>query len=261
MERIKAVFFDLDDTLLWDEESVRQAFRKTCELAQQKYNVDPEELEIAVRKKARELYENYEVYPFTQMIGINPFEGLWGTFHDKGEDFQKLSKVAPEYQRQAWTNGLFELGIDDVKFGAELAKAFPENRKQVPYLYEESLKVLDALKGDYKLLLLTNGSPELQNIKLEITPELRPYFDQIVISGDFGRGKPDPSIFEHALGLLNVKPEEVLMVGDNLNTDIKGANSAGIASAWINRKAMEATEVKPTYEMKSLVEVLDILKG
>lgn len=259
MKKITTVFFDLDDTLLWDEESVRQAFRRTCELATETYKIDPSKLEEAVRKNARKLYEGYETYPFTQMIGINPFEGLWGTFRDKGEDFQKLSEIAPTYQEQAWTNGLLELGIDDPTFGAELAKIFPRERKKVPFLYDESLEVLDKLKGNYKLLLLTNGSPELQNIKLEITPELRPYFDEIVISGDFGKGKPDPSIFEYALGLLNVTPEEVLMVGDNLNTDILGANRTGIRSAWVNRKGMEASEVKPTYEIKSLNDIFEIL--
>lgn len=260
MKKITAVFFDLDDTLLWDEESVRQAFRRTCEVAKETYKLDPEKLEEAVRKNARKLYESYETYPFTQMIGINPFEGLWGTFNDKGEDFKKLSEIAPEYQKQAWTNGLLELGIDDPKFGEELAKVFPRERRKVPFLYEESLQVLDELKGKYKLLLLTNGSPELQNIKLEITPELRPYFDEIVISGDFGKGKPDPSIFEYALGLMDVNADEVLMVGDNLNTDILGANRTGIRSAWINRKGMEASEVKPTFEIKQLHEVLDILE-
>ncbi|MCG2953054.1 HAD-IA family hydrolase, partial [Escherichia coli] len=75
--------------------------------------------------------------------------------------------------------------------------------------------------------LLTNGSPQLQNIKLEITPEIVPYFDEIVISGAFGRGKPDPSIFDHALSLLNLSKDEVIMVGDNLMTDILGASRAG----------------------------------
>lgn len=77
---IKAVFFDLDDTLLWDQKSVKEAFVATCTYASGKYNLKPEELEEAVRKEARELYASYETYEFTQMIGINPFEGLWGDF-------------------------------------------------------------------------------------------------------------------------------------------------------------------------------------
>ncbi|WP_156289761.1 HAD family hydrolase [Oceanobacillus salinisoli] len=260
MSKLKAVFFDLDDTLLWDEESVRQAFRGTCKRAKEKYNLDQEALEQVVRKKARELYESYDVYPFTKMIGINPFEGLWGTFNDEGEDFQKLKEIAPSYQKQAWTNALLEFSIDDPEFGLELAETFPEERKKVPFLFEDSLKVLDSLRGEYRLLLLTNGSPELQNIKLEITPELRPYFDEILISGDFGKGKPDPSIFEHALSLIGLSADEVLMVGDNLNTDILGANRTGIRSVWINRKGIENVEVKPTYEVKSLTEVLELVE-
>src|SRR5699024_10791484 len=92
------------------------------------------------------------------------------------------------------------------------------------YLYEETLDVLDELKNDYKLLLLTNGSPDLQRTKLKLSPELVPYFEHIVISGDFGSAKPDPAIFKHALHLLYVEADEVLMVGYNLFTDILDAS-------------------------------------
>lgn len=121
--------------------------------------------------------------------------------------------------------------------------------------------MLDELKGKYKLLLLTNGSPELQNTKLEITPELVPYFDKIVISGAFGRGKPDASIFEHALEIMELDKDEVLMVGDNLMTDILGATRAGIQSVWINRHDKERTEVVPTYEITHLEELYPILEN
>lgn len=97
------------------------------------------------------------------------------------------------------------MGIDDLELGQELAERFPLERRKSPFVYEETFDTLNQLKGNYQLLLLTNGSPELQNTKLEITPELVPYFDQIVISGDFGRGKPDPSIFEHALSLMGLQ--------------------------------------------------------
>lgn len=50
---MKAVFFDLDDTLLWDEKSVRTTFAETCLQAEKKYGLDPEEFEAAVREAAR----------------------------------------------------------------------------------------------------------------------------------------------------------------------------------------------------------------
>ncbi|WP_048718144.1 HAD family hydrolase, partial [Bacillus sp. 522_BSPC] len=80
-----------------------------------------------------------------------------------------------------------------------------------------------------------------------------------VISGDFGKGKPDPSIFEHAVSLLGVDKSECLMVGDNLMTDIKGANKTGIKSVWINREHVEKKEIQPTYEIHDLHDLLPIL--
>nr|WP_295972065.1 HAD family hydrolase [uncultured Bacillus sp.] len=257
---IKAIFFDLDDTLLWDQKSVKEAFVATCQAAAERYHLDPDQLEEAVREEARALYSSYETYPFTQMIGINPFEGLWGNFLDEEDNFRKMKDIVPGYRKDSWNRGLQKLGIDDGKFAAELAERFPEERRKKPFIFDDSFTVLDRLKGQYRLLLLTNGSPDLQNTKLEITPELAPYFEQIVISGSFGRGKPDPSIFEHALSLLELDKDQVLMVGDNLMTDILGASRAGIKSVWINRHDKERNEVIPDFEITSLEELFSILE-
>jgi putative hydrolase of the HAD superfamily len=257
---IKAIFFDLDDTLLWDQKSVKEAFIATCKLAEERFGIDTSQLEEAVRDAAKNLYSSFETYEFTQKIGINPFEGLWGDFLDEHEDLKKLKNIVPNYRREAWMLGLKKLGINDPDFGAELAERFPEERRKAPFVYEDTFEVLDKLKDDYQLILITNGSPDLQHTKLKLTPELIPYFHHIVISGDFGKGKPDPSIFEHVLERLTLQKEDVIMVGDNLMTDILGANRAGIQSVWINRHQKDRNEVIPTYEIQNLVELYTILQ-
>lgn len=254
---VKALFFDLDDTLLWDKKSIQTAFEVTCQTVKQ---LDSEVLEQAVRAEATKLYQSYPTYAFTQMIGINPFEGLWGTFNDLGEDFEQMYDIMPDYQISAWTNGLEACGIIDPMLGETLAKQFVNERKKHPYTYPETFDVLDQLKGNYQLLLLTNGAPSLQNTKLKITPEIAQYFDHIVISGDFGRGKPDPTIFEFALEKARTKTENVIMIGDNLMTDILGANNTGIKNIWINHHGQTAEQVKPTYEVKRLKDILPIIK-
>ncbi|MGX6443139.1 HAD family hydrolase [Neobacillus sp. K501] len=256
---IKAIFFDLDDTLLWDQKSIKEAFASTCKIANQRYGVDVIQLEEAVREEARNLYASYETYDFTQMIGINPFEGLWGNFLDDQDEFRKMKDIVPRYRKDAWTMGLKAIGIDDPDFGYELAERFPQERRNLPFVYEETFDTLDQLNDHYQLLLLTNGSPDLQKTKLAITPELVPYFDKIVISGDYGKGKPDPGIFEHALSLLSLTKEEVIMVGDNLMTDVLGANRAGIKTVWINRHEKVRNEVVPTYEIQHLQQLFPIL--
>lgn len=257
----QAVLFDLDDTLLWDERSVKEAFEAVCRYAAEQTGVDPERLEASVRKEARALYESYETYPFTQRIGINPFEGLWGNFREgKQPEFRKLEAIVPEYRRESWIRGLRGVGIDDDKLGAELAERFPAERRARPLVYDETFEVLDALKGRCKLLLLTNGSPDLQREKLAGVPELAPYFDHIVISGEFGEGKPAASIFRHALALLGIEPAAGVMVGDKLTTDILGANTIGMDSVWINRHGLSRNpDIEPVHEIRSLRELPPLL--
>lgn len=258
---IKAIMFDLDDTLLWDNRSVNEAFAETCQVAAEKYQLDPKKLEEEVKKAARKLYASYETFEFTKMIGINPFEGFWGKFRDDTDDFRKLANIVPTYRKDAWTAGLKALGYEDKELGATLAELFPKIRRTKHYVYDETYPVLEELKKNYKLLLLTNGSPDLQNEKLSGVPKLPPYFDHIVISGGFGRGKPDVSLFNYALDLLDVSKEEAIMVGDKLTTDIHGANQTGITSVWINRdNKQHDEEIVPDYEITSLEELFKIVK-
>lgn len=260
---IKTVIFDLDDTLLWDKKSIADAFAKTCAQAAQKYpQIDVTTLEDYVRNAARELYEGYETYDYTVQIGINPFEGLWGHFDDPTEDFQKMKAIVPAYRSDAWTAGLKAYGIDDTTFGQELGEKFVENRIASPCVYDETYLVLDSLKEDYQLVLLTNGAPSLQNKKLEITPELVPYFDKIIISGDFGIGKPDASIFEHVLTFAEGNAEECIMVGDNLMTDILGSSRVNMRNVWINREDKAPSDVvAPTYEVDALTKLKPLIES
>ncbi len=251
--------FDLDDTLIHDKKSIKKAFEETCKIAAIKYDIEAVFFEEKVRECAKALYSSYDVYPFTKRIGINPFEGLWGTFDDDGEDFQKLREIAPLYQRSVWANGLQAVGIEDKELAIELATAFSAFRKQFSYVFDDTYSVLDQLKGDYSLVLLTNGAPSLQRAKLGLTSELAGYFDEIIVSGDFGIGKPDSTIFQYVLDRVAVTKDEVIMVGDNLNTDILGANRVGIKSVWVNRNQKVTTDIQPTFHIEKLKELIGIL--
>lgn len=257
---IKAVLFDLDDTLLWDDRSVEETFAAVCAHAAEKTGVDPGKLEEETRKAARALYASYETFPFTQNIGINPFEGLWARFAE-GEQpaFRKLAELAPDYRKDSWTRGLKACGIDDPALGLELGELFFRERRKRAYVYEDTFEVLDRLKARFPLLLLTNGSPDLQKEKLAGVSPLAEYFEHIVISGEFGEGKPSVRIFAHAADKLGIRPEEGLMVGDKLTTDILGSSRFGMPNVWINRHGMPLTgEVKPDFEISSLRQLLEL---
>lgn len=259
---IKAILFDLDDTLLWDDRSVQEAFQATCEEAAKHAAVNPEELEAAVRKESRALYESYETFPFTKNIGINPFEGLWANFTGgELEGFRKLQALAPSYRTEAWTRGLQAVGVNNPELGHKLGEMFPVERRKRPYVYEETFEVLKQLKSKYTLLMLTNGAPDLQQEKIDGVPELAGYFDHIIISGDFGEGKPAVSIFEHAMSILNIDASEGVMVGDKLTTDILGSNRVGMPNMWINRRGHSLNgDITPRYEIQNLAQIQEIIE-
>ena len=253
--------FDLDDTLLWDHKSVSEAFKTTCKTVEDSHNIDASVLEERVRYHAEQIYPTLDTYSFTSNIGIGTFEGMWGEFKDEGENFKLLRETVPGFRKRAWFEALKDVEIEDETLAEELAVMFPEERKRHIYLYEETLDVLNALKDDYKLLMLTNGSPDLQHMKLSYSPELAPYFDHIVIPGAFGQGKPSVDIFNYALSLLELEKGEIIMIGDNPNTDILGASRVGIDSVWINHHDRELTDVTPTYEVSRLKEILKIIES
>ncbi|HEY9578054.1 MAG TPA: HAD family hydrolase, partial [Pseudobacillus sp.] len=237
------------------------AFDVTCGDLEQKYGINKDEIESSVRKAAREQYQQYSFYPVTLHLGINPFEGLWGDFGDVHHwQLRQMGKDISDYQLKTWKNGLEAVGIQGA---AEWARErFREVRRYSPFLYDDTITVLDKLKeNDFRLLLLTNGAPSLQLEKLTMTPELVPYFEHIVISGNFGFGKPDPAIFAHALKLMDVSPEEAIMIGDNLGTDILGATRVGMDSILIDHGDGRKVEgARPTYIVRTLSEVADTLQ-
>jgi putative hydrolase of the HAD superfamily len=92
-------------------------------------------------------------------------------------------------------------------------------------------------------------------------------FDACAISGLLGVEKPHPRIFEHALGALGIPAPDfgrVVMVGNNLERDIKGANALGLISVWLDwaprrSKIPADRSEEPRYTIKTPLELLDLL--
>ena len=88
-------------------------------------------------------------------------------------------------------------------------------------------ETLDYLSAKYPLTLVSNGFTEVQFRKLR-SSGIEHYFSHIVLSEFANALKPDKKIFDYALQLNGAKPDETVMIGDNYETDIIGAQNAGI---------------------------------
>jgi 5'-nucleotidase len=120
--------------------------------------------------------------------------------------------------------------------------------------------LLNTLRGKVKLGIITNGFTELQQIRLERTG-FRDHFDVLIISEQVGIAKPHRGIFDHALSLMgHPVREQVLMVGDNPDSDILGGLNAGLHTCWVNRNNKPApAHITPHYEVSSLAELESLL--
>lgn len=127
--------------------------------------------------------------------------------------------------------------------------------------------LVPALKArGYPLALVADGPVgSFQNILTQ--HQLKQYFDVFAISGAVGVEKPDPRMFHHALEQLGIAPADygrVVMVGNNLERDIAGANALGIISVWLDwapRRAKIPTNALqvPTYTIRNPLELLAVL--
>ena len=135
-----------------------------------------------------------------------------------------------------------------------MAETFPQVRRQKHVLYPDTIRVLDKLRSNYALGLLSNGAPDLQRTKIE-GAGLAGCFDEVLISGEAGVAKPDRHAFEIMLTRLKSVLENTLMIGDRLVTDIQNAQNVGMRAVWINRSGKAANAIiKPDWEISSLDE-------
>ncbi|XP_033125860.1 N-acylneuraminate-9-phosphatase-like [Anneissia japonica] len=184
--------------------------------------------------------------------------------------FQKLLKekeIDPDGIKSAddWRTSLWQTALSDnacQKTSSEIYQLWKDTRIEGIFFTEEVQSLLKQLRSEYKLLLLTNGDSVIQRAKIKQC-RAEEYFESIVISGDEPHPKPHPSIFEKSFKMLSVFPDECVMIGDSLATDIQGGiNSNCRATVFVNpggQPPVNSTCPKPHYTIESILELPRIL--
>jgi putative hydrolase of the HAD superfamily len=261
--KFRAVIFDLDDTLIWDERISRQALMETAARGAGSHHLDIGRLAAAAKRAGDELWREHAPVERCDALGIVAFEGMWGHFHGEGDYVNHLREWTPKFRREIWEHALREQGIEDQGLAEDLGDYFAQRRRELQDHLPGAEHVLRELQSaGVRIGLLTNGAASLQREKIE-TSGLGMYFDAAVVSGEIGIGKPEPEIFYHLLERLGVAPGEALMVGNSLARDIMGGKRAGLHTCWL---ALEGEEepvglVEPDFTIRSLGELPRLVLG
>ncbi|MGG3451782.1 YjjG family noncanonical pyrimidine nucleotidase [Domibacillus aminovorans] len=126
-------------------------------------------------------------------------------------------------------------------------------------LMEGALEVCQRLSLSHRLFVITNGITQTQLKRLKQSC-LFNFFEDIFDSQSIGFQKPSKQFFDYVMShIKDFNRKETLIIGDSLNTDIKGGLLSGIDTCWINRNAQKCSaEIQSTYTVTSLVEIYDI---
>lgn len=229
---IKHIFFDLDNTL-WDfDKNSREALLQLF------------------HESSLEHHLNTEFHYFLKVYEeIN--HHLWHKYH-----LNQTTKEELRYLR-------FHQTFQEFKYqNLELAKEWADKYLLIsPYkthLITGTLEVLNHLSPKYDLHIITNGFKEVQHIKLKES-NLTNYFKNVIISEEHGFNKPDLKIFELAQNLANARHEECIMIGDNFETDIKGALNANWKAIYLAKEAPNNFEHTQFTHIDSLINLTKML--
>jgi putative hydrolase of the HAD superfamily len=124
-------------------------------------------------------------------------------------------------------------------------------------LEEDTIPSLKKLERDgYRMGLISNAGDDQDVQQLVRGFEIATYFDFILTSAKCSYRKPHPRIFELAIANWYFLPSETVMVGDNLDADVRGSKGAGLYGIWINRRAGPSSEDQPRIQPDATISTL-----
>lgn len=224
---IKFIFLDLDDTILDFHRSEAVALGKTL----QSLNVDPTEAVIARYSQInRAHWQALERKELTrEQVLIGRFQQL---FHELGMN------VSPNVAQS-----LYE-----------------KNLSQGHFFIDGAPRLLMTLSRNYSLYIASNGTTVVQKSRIASAGIAR-YFKGIFLSQELDADKPQMEFFERATRQIEgYNPEEAIILGDSITSDMQGGINAGMHTCWFNPHHRERGDIAPEFEIADLADFDTVLQ-
>jgi putative hydrolase of the HAD superfamily len=231
MKTYSHIFFDLDRTI-WDfDASTMDSFNRMYH----KYKLQSKGV-----SSVEEFKQHYDVHN----------DSLWDLYR-KGKMLKEVLSVT----RFDMTLADFGILNHNIAKGMSVDHVTLDPGKA--FLMPFAIESLEYLSSKYRLHLLSNGFKEVQEQKYSIA-RLDRFFTTVTTSEEAGIKKPEPGIYTYAFGKAGCTAGESIMIGDDLEVDIKGAKRVGMDQIYYNTLGHEHNE-EVTFEILSLQGLLEIL--
>jgi 2-haloacid dehalogenase len=150
----------------------------------------------------------------------------------------------------------FELFLEKIGSKGDAQKMgtnYLQHLANTDFMIDGARPLLNRLLGKYKMAIVTNGLQDVQRPRVRKT-KTEHYFETIIVSDEIGVSKPGRAFFEHTFEQIGQPAKsETLLVGDSLNSDIRGGNDFGIDTCWFNPgNQRNESEISPNFEIDKL---------
>lgn len=231
MKKYKHLFFDLDRTL-WD-------FDKNSEAT------------------LFELFTNF-VLPYNCKIAFSDFLSQYRQINNELWEEYRQGTISKEMLNvKRFSKTLLAFNCQNLNSAQPMADYYVEESPKKTLLFPHTIELLDYLYTKYTLHVITNGFEEIQYRKLK-NSNLEKYFTCVITSEAAGAKKPDAKIFEFALTSASAAISESLMIGDDIEVDILGAQAIGMDALFVNYFNEEFNQ-ESIQSVNSLKELMDLL--
>ena len=239
----KAIFIDIDDTLLDYIPCCREAFDAAMACLTGEAGLTVNERNGLTAKRSYSPQDDL-FQTFFQISGR--------LFSEAKHGLHTIAEVMELYPKEfIATIGYPESAVDPFKH------AFRAAWGKTHTLMPEARETLEALRDKgYRLFAASNSFGHLQRSRLEQAGILS-FFEDTYISMDIGYDKPDIRFYQEALRRCGLQPHETLMVGDSMTTDILGAQNAGLGVIFFNRRN---EPIDPSLHIPSVSSLSEILQ-
>lgn len=253
---VKAVLFDLDDTLIADAAREEQSLREISNVI----GADPDEFVAVARSSANAHFDQLTDHDLCVGLGVSARELLWSDLADCHPILDGLKRALSQFRHSVWTDVVQKFGLLAHPQSHLLSEGFREKQRSSHEAFAGVPEMLEKMSQTYRLGLVTNGPADIQRIKLQTTG-LKDFFDAVAISGETGMGKPRVEQFEGVLARLGVQAENTVMVGDNWDRDVKGALACGIRPVWVSAGRTAPSGDANVLVVRRVIEVREVLDG
>lgn len=182
---------------------------------------------------------------------------------EKKQYFQSATEAYPEIDLEmVFTNILRKEGLNNPFLAESCCRLLRTLSREQFQLFTDSLPVLEQMKkGGYPLAVVSDAQKVFCMQEGEILG-ITPFFSHTIMSTHLGFRKPDPRIFTIACTLLAIPPAEVVYIGNDLETDVKGAQRIGMKAVLLDRdKKVRNPEPKPDFYANDLWQAWEWIKG